>query len=161
KGYESIALTYARQAERLLDDKDRPAARKKVLDTLALALTKADKTDEAKEVEARIKKIDLTIKPTPFTGRQGKSDRVVLVELSTGAECPPCVAADLAFDALGKTFKPSDVVRLQYHQHVPGPDPLTNPDSEKRFEFYRLRATPSLLLNGKQAAPGGGDSSAG
>ncbi|HEY7426135.1 MAG TPA: hypothetical protein VH682_18030 [Gemmataceae bacterium] len=161
KGYESIALTYARQAERLLDDKDRPDVRKKVLDTLALALTKADKADEAKEVEARAKKIDLTIKPTPFAGRQGKSDRVVLVELFTGAECPPCVAADLAFDALGKAFKPSEVVRLQYHVHVPGPDPLTNPDSTKRFKFYRLGGTPSLLLNGKEASPGGGGSSAG
>ncbi|HEY7159127.1 MAG TPA: hypothetical protein VH575_34605 [Gemmataceae bacterium] len=161
KGYESIALTYARQAERLLDDKDRPDVRKKVLTALASALSGTGKSEEAKEVETRIKKIDFTIKPTPFAGRQGKSDRVVLVELFTGAECPPCVAADLAFDALGKTFKPNDVVRLQYHVHVPGPDPLTIPDSEKRFAFYRLRGTPSLLLNGKPTDPGGGDSEAG
>lgn len=161
KGYESIALTYARQAERLLEDKDRPDVRKKVLAALAEALAKAGKADEAKEVEARAKKIDLTIKPEPFAGRQGKSDRVVLVELFTGAECPPCVAADLAFDALGKTFKTSEVVRLQYHLHVPGPDPLTTPEGEKRAEFYRLRGTPSLLLNGREAAPGGGGATAG
>jgi hypothetical protein len=161
KGYESIALTYARQAERLLDDKDRPDVRKKVLTALASALSGAGKSEEAKEVEARAKKIDLSIKPTPFAGRQGKSDRVVLVELFTGAECPPCVAADLAFDALGKTFKTSEVVRLQYHLHVPGPDPLTIPDGEKRAEFYRLRGTPSVLLNGVPASPGGGDSAAG
>ena len=29
------------------------------------------------------------------------------------------------FDALAKTYKPSEVVLLQYHIHVPGPDPLT------------------------------------
>src|SRR5262249_41615062 len=71
-GYESIALTYARQAERLLEDSDRPGMRKQLLDTLAAALTKSGKADEAKEVEARVKKIDLTIKPEPFAGRQGK-----------------------------------------------------------------------------------------
>jgi hypothetical protein len=163
KGYEAIALTYARQAERLLEESDRPGVRKRVLEGLAAALTKAGKTDEAKEVEARVKKIDFTIKPQPFAGRQGKSDRVVLVELFTGAQCPPCVAADLAFDALGKSFKPSEIVRLQYHLHVPGPDPLTNPDSEARAEFYSrfVRGTPTLLANGKPIAPGGGGSSEG
>ncbi len=163
KGYESIALTYARQAERMLEDTDRPAIRKRVLEGLSNALTKAGKADEAKEVETRIKKIDLTIKPMPFAGRKGKSDRVVLVELFTGAECPPCVAADLAFDALGKTFKPGEVVRLQYHLHVPGPDPLTNPDSEARADYYSrfVRGTPTVLADGKPLAPGGGGTSAG
>jgi hypothetical protein len=163
KGYESIALTYARQAERLLEDRDRPGVRKQVLDALAAALTKAGKTDEAKEVEARAKKIDLAIKPEPFAGRKGKSDRVVLVELFTGAECPPCVAADLAFDALGKAFKPSEVVRLQYHLHIPGPDPLTNPASEARANYYGrvIEGTPTMLLNGKPAASGGGGASEG
>jgi hypothetical protein len=155
-GYETIALTYARQGERMLEDKDRPGARKRVLDALAAALAKAGKADEAKEVEARAKKIDLTIKPTPFAGRQGKSDRVVLVELFTGAQCPPCVAADLAYDALARGFKPSEVVRLQYHVHIPGPDPLANPDDEARFLYYRLEGAPSILFNGRPAASGGG-----
>ena len=48
--------------------------------------------------------------PPVYAGRKGKSDRVVLVELFTGAQCPPCVTADLAFDALDKTYKPDDVV---------------------------------------------------
>ena len=43
----------------------------------------------------------------PFAGRKGKSDRAVLVELFTGAQCPPCVAADMAFDALPQTYKPT------------------------------------------------------
>jgi hypothetical protein len=163
KGYEAVALTYARQAERLLDDKDRPSVRQKVLKSLASALTKAGKNDEAKEVEARLKKIDLTIKPEAFAGRQSKSDRVVLVELFIGAQAPPCVAAELAFDALGKAFKPSEVVRLQYHLHAPGPDPLTNPDSEAREQFYTrfVRGVPTLLANGKPIGPGGGGSSEG
>ena len=55
--------------------------------------------------------------------------RVVVVELFTGAECPPCVSADVAFDALLETYKPNEVVLLEYHLHIPGPDPLTNADS--------------------------------
>ena len=70
----------------------------------------------------------------PWKATQGSANQTgtagtvpVLVELFTGAECPPCVAADLAFDALGKTYKPTDVVLLEYHLHIPGPDALTNP----------------------------------
>lgn len=101
-------------------------------------------------------------KPTPFAGRKGNSSRVVVMELFTGAQCPPCVAADVAFDALLKAYQPKDVVFLQYHMHIPGPDPLTNADSEARFQYYRkkypndIRGTPSTLFNGKPAAGGGG-----
>jgi len=159
KGYEAIALTYARQAERLLEDKDGPAVRKRALDALAVALTKTGKTDEAKEVEARVKKINFTIKVKPFGGRKGKSDRVVLVELFTGAEDPQCVAAELACAALSKTFKPSEIVRLHYHLHVPSPDPLANREDEVRVRFYRqvIRSLPSLLLNGNLLPIKGGD----
>src|SRR5262249_22800010 len=137
EGYATIALQYARQAERLLQpDKDLPSMQKAVYEALAAALKASGKEDEAKEDEARIDKIDTKIKPESFAGRKAKSDRVVLVELFTGAQCPPCVAADMAFDALGKTFKPSEVVLLQYHLHIPGPDPLTNADTETRARFY-------------------------
>jgi hypothetical protein len=68
------------------------------------------------------------------------------------------VAADVAFDALEKTYKPTDVVLLQYHEHIPGPDPLTNPDSENRLQYYSkfVEGTPTILFNGKPGAPGGG-----
>ncbi|HEY1861127.1 MAG TPA: hypothetical protein VGG61_12270 [Gemmataceae bacterium] len=158
--YAATALDYARKAERFLDPKeDRPSAQKRTLDLLANALKKAKKDDEAKEVEARIKKIPTEIKPTAFAGRKEKSDRVVLVELFTGAECPPCVGADTAFDALAKSYKPSEVVLLQYHLHVPRPDPLTNPDSIKRAEYYggAIRGTPTVIFNGKPGPSIGGD----
>src|SRR5262245_31462852 len=102
-------------------------------------------------------------KSDTFEGRKGKSERAVLVELFTGAECPPCVAADVAFDALEKTYKPTDVVLLQYHLHVPGPDPLTNPDTVNRMKYYAkyVEGTPTMLFNGKPGAPGGGPLQAG
>ena len=152
------ATTYARQAERLLDPKDKPAVQQNVLESLALALEKAGKADDAKEIRERMKKIDFTLKPAPFAGRQGTSDRAVLVELFTGAQCPPCVAADMAFDGLAKAFKPSEVILLQYHLHVPGPDPLTNPDTISRSRFYAqvVRGTPTILFNGAPAVPASG-----
>jgi hypothetical protein len=158
KPYATIAVTYARQAERQLGENASPVQRKQVLDALAMALDNAGKTDEAKEVQERIKKIDFAVHATSYPGRKGKSDRVVLVELFTGAQCPPCVAADIAFDALGQRYKPSEVVRLQYHLHIPGPDPLTTPDSEARAEYYSrvVEGTPTVLFNGRPAAGGGG-----
>ena len=96
--------------------------------------------------------------PDKFSGRKDKNDRAVLVELFTGAQCPPCVAADLAFDALGKTYSPKDVVLLQYHLHIPGPDPLTNPGTLARVKYYskEVEGTPTILFNGKAEAGGGG-----
>jgi hypothetical protein len=99
----------------------------------------------------------LPFKPAKFAGRKAKSERTVIMELFTGAQCPPCVAADVAFDGLDQTYKPTDVILLQYHMHIPGPDPMTNPDTVARFGYYReLRDTPSTLFNGKPKAGGGG-----
>ena len=59
------------------------------------------------------------------------------MELFTGANCPPCVAADLAFDGLQKAYSDKEVVLLQYHMNIPrGPEALTNADSDARFEYY-------------------------
>ncbi|MFO0880294.1 MAG: DUF1223 domain-containing protein [Gemmataceae bacterium] len=157
-GYDAVALDYAERAEKLLGEKEPPVAQKRVLDVLAAALEKSGKEKEAKEVAARLAKLDFQIRPRAFAGRTSKSDRAVVVELFTGAQCPPCVAADLAFDGLLKTYKPSDVILLQYHLHVPGPDPLTSPDSENRQAYYQetVKGTPTTLFNGRPAAGGGG-----
>ena len=114
-------MQYARQAERSLSDNDTVANKLKVLEILADALESSGKIDDAKEIQAKMEKMDTGIKPEPFAGRKSKSDRAVLVELFTGTECPPCVAADMAFDALPKAFKSSEVVVLQYHLHIPRP----------------------------------------
>jgi hypothetical protein len=154
KGFESIALTYARQAERLVEARDPPTYRKRVLDTLAASLVRAGKEDEAKEVRARADKVDFSIKFEPYPGRKGKSERVVLVEMFTSSELPAGVAAEQAFDALGKTFKPSEAVRLQYHLDVRGrPDPLSSTDAVERVRSYAgvLESVPGLLFNGQAA----------
>jgi hypothetical protein len=168
EAYGRIAKAAA-DAEKKLGADAKDAQRVPYLKMRALALRKAGDEKEAKDVAAKADKIEtgldqeflknaIPFKPETYEGRKAKSDRVVVLELFTGAQCPPCVAADVAFDALLKTYKPSDVVLLQYHLHIPGPDPLTNKDTEARSQFYGgdVRGTPTLFINGKLGPASGG-----
>jgi hypothetical protein len=162
-----LTIRYARQAEKMATNADPPGLRMAIIRTLADTLILTGKKEEAKALEPRIARLDaildqvfvknnIPFKPKVYAGRKGKSDRVAVVELFTGAQCPPCVAADVAFDALLKTYKPSEVVLLQYHLHVPGPDPLTNADTEQRAKFYGLSGTPTAFVNGAKVEGLGG-----
>jgi hypothetical protein len=139
------------------------------LKAIAQTLRKAGKAQEAQAVAARLEKLEdqldaeyrktaIPFKPEPYAGRKGKSNRVAVVELFTGAQCPPCVAADVAFDAALESYAPADAVFLEYHLHIPGPDPLTNPDSEGRSRYYAdaIRGTPTAFVNGNATEPLGG-----
>lgn len=104
-------------------------------------------------------------RPKPFEpGHYTRSDangasRVVLAELFTGAECGPCIASDLAFDGLGERYDHNTVAVLEYHLHIPGPDPMTNPDTEARSKYYQVRGTPTAVIDGLDSQAGGGGSS--
>ena len=169
--FAAIAVEQARQGERLLARTDDISTQLQTLETLARVFRKAKKDADAKEIEGRIAKLEPRdyadyaktmppFKPDEFKGRKGKSDRAVLVELFTGAECAPCVSVDLAFDSLGRSYKPSEVILLQYHAHIPGPDPLVSKDGSARMDFYNKKdddkSTPQLFINGKQDGTGGG-----
>jgi tetratricopeptide (TPR) repeat protein len=91
------------------------------------------------------------------------SGRVVLAELFTGSECPPCVASDLAYDGILEYYPSSVVAVLEYHEHIPGPDPMTNPDSEARMAYYTrdvVQGTPTSIVNGIDSSVGGGGAAA-
>src|SRR5205085_85025 len=45
-----------------------------------------------------------------------------------------------------------DAVFLEYHLHIPGPDPLTNKDTEERQEYYGIESTPTVFIDGKVTA---------
>lgn len=81
------------------------------------------------------------------------SERMVLIELFTGAMCPPCVAADVATEAVSETFPASDAVVLRYHMNIPGPDPLSSTDSEVRSDYYEdeFLGTPTVFVDGTMA----------
>lgn len=167
--YLELALSMSKKMEADLDARSPLSNRIRFLESLGAAFKKARKTDEARKIDGRIdtlenqafeehEKSEKDVPVTKFTGRKSESKRAVLVELFTGAQCGPCVAADLAFDALGKTYQPTEVVLLQYHLHIPGPDALTNFDTNARADYFEdaVRGTPCILFNGKVEAPGGG-----
>jgi len=172
KDFADIAVEYARRTERSMEPAEPASAQVRVLDALASALRATGKDAEAKTLDGRIEKLEQQadaeylrafppLKVEPFSGAK-KDNRTVMVELFTGAQCPPCVAADIAFDGVARAYKPQDVVLLQYHLHIPGPDPLTNSDSEARQAYYAdaIEGTPTMLFNGKAEAGGGGPADA-
>jgi hypothetical protein len=171
-----VTIDLASRALKRLGDNAPAAQAEPVVKVLIAALKKAGKGDEVSPLEERLAKLDdqldveflktaIPFKPRTFTGRSAKSERVAVVELFTGAQCPPCVAADIAFDAALKAYKPTDVLLLQYHLHVPGPDPLTNADSEARALYYgdgqEGMPTPVMFLDGKLTPQMGGPPEAG
>jgi len=162
EGYAAVAEETARQALTVIGPKGPALLRLRALGGLETVLKKAGKDEESKTVRKQIEAMEepaykeYSKTALPFATKEAaprKGNRVVLVELFTGATCPPCVAADFAFDGLEHTYKRNDVVLLQYHLHIPGPDPMTNPDSEARAAYYGkdVPGTPSIMFNGKVA----------
>jgi hypothetical protein len=172
RSYAALAVPFAETAEKSLTASAPDALQEKVLLTVAGVLKDAGKLAESTAVRNRLngvlKKMDEPylasvppFKGKAYAGREKDSNRVVVMELFTGAECPPCVASDVAFDVLDKTYKTSELVLIQYHLHIPGPDPMTNPDTEGRAKYYKANSTPSVFFNGTVKAGGGGAMGAG
>jgi hypothetical protein len=169
KSLAKITVELAQEADKVVSEADLDA-KVTVLTFLGRAAKESGMEKLAEETDARRTKIDRLLdeeyhkkvppfKPTAYSGRKdAAADQTVLMELFTGAQCPPCVAADVAFDALFTTYKPAEFIGLQYHLHIPGPDPLTNSASLARQSYYgsEIRGTPSTFFNGKSDAGGGG-----
>ncbi len=170
KVYANLATEMAQAAEKALPADASLDLRSNIVSMLARSARLAGQNDLAASAESRAKELDAKLdaeyhekvppfKPATFDGREDKSaDQVVVMEIFTGAQCPPCVAADVGFDALLTTYKPTEFIGLQYHLHIPGPDPLTNADSVGRQKYYstEVNGTPSTFFNGKSEAGGGG-----
>ncbi|MHB1687035.1 MAG: tetratricopeptide repeat protein [Ignavibacteriaceae bacterium] len=96
-----------------------------------------------------------SFKPGRFNEKS--SGNVVLAELFTGAECGPCAAADYAFEALSEYFPKTDLAILEYHVHIPAPDPMTNPQTFQRYKYYGGNfGTPTAFFDGTEKLTGGG-----
>jgi hypothetical protein len=159
KPFHAIAVEYAHRAARQLEPQDTPGLRKRVLNTLAGVLKEAGKADEAKEIAAQADKVEV-IKLTAAAPRKNGDTRTVLVELFTNAEAHNCLAAELAFDALAKTYQPSEVVLLEYNLNGERLDlnPLVNVSSRSRMTYYQnaIVGVPMLFVDGTRGTPGGG-----
>lgn len=89
--------------------------------------------------------------------KQKKNSKVVLAELFTGSECRPCLAADVAYDKLIERYDLNTLAVLEYHLHIPAPDPMTNPDAEARAKFYGVNSTPTSIIEGIDKSSAGGN----
>jgi thiol-disulfide isomerase/thioredoxin len=98
----------------------------------------------------------LPFHPGKFIPASGWKGKIVLAELFTGSECGPCVAADLGFDGLIESYAPGSVAVLEYHLPIPGPDPLMNPATRKRQDYYGISSTPTPFFDGERKFAGGG-----
>jgi hypothetical protein len=107
-------------------------------------------------LDERYEKGAAKVDAPPYKPSKARTDRVVLAELFTGAGCPPCVAADLAFEAALERYSPADIAVLVYHLHIPRPDPMTNPSTVTRKEFYGVPGTPTWFIDGGNQHVGGG-----
>ena len=104
----------------------------------------------------------LPFQPEEFTPAKEWQGKTVLAELFTGSECPPCVAADLGFDGLIESYDGKYLAVLVYHLPIPRPDPMMNPATEMRQNYYGrqvVRGTPTTIFDGQPAHGGGGGES--
>ncbi len=92
----------------------------------------------------------------PSELKKNESERIVLAELFTGSECRPCQAADIAFDYLIERYRTSSLAILEYHLHIPAPDPFVNMDSENRGNYYSVNSTPTAVFGGTTVNSSGG-----
>jgi thiol-disulfide isomerase/thioredoxin len=95
------------------------------------------------------------LKLEPYKPAEKRGDRMVLGEVFTGAGCPPCVAADLAFDAAMQRYSRKELAVVMYHEHIPRPDPMTNPDTQARYKAYEGAGVPTFAIDGKTTVGGG------
>src|SRR5262245_30719287 len=91
----------------------------------------------------------------PYKPGSSRANRVVLAEVFTGSGCPPCVGADLAFEAVLTRYERRDVAVLMYHLHIPRPDPMANAATQNRSAFYGVRGVPSYMIDGQTGGGGG------
>jgi thiol-disulfide isomerase/thioredoxin len=98
----------------------------------------------------------LPFHPEPFEAPSDWKGKAVLAELFTGSECPPCVGADIAFDALLETIPSKYLAVLVYHLPIPRPDPMMNPATAAREGAYEVNSTPTVVIDGTNRSVGGG-----
>ncbi len=122
----------------------------------AAAELEPDGTVLQKKIEATKQELS-EFDPGKFDPAAIQTDRVALVELFTGSECPPCLGADEALDKIALYYPRTVLALLEYHLHIPRPDPMTNSSAEERYAYYGQNfGTPTVFFNGTDKLIGGG-----
>jgi len=92
---------------------------------------------------------------THYTPSAKRTNHTALAEVFTGSGCPPCVAADLGFDAMMERYKRDELTVLMYHLHIPRPDPMTSLATQARAKYYKVESVPSYVVDGRSSVGGG------
>ncbi len=66
------------------------------------------------------------------------------------------MGAGLAFAAAHERYTRQDFIWLNYHVHIPLPDPMVNPSTVARRTFYGVNNSPSYFFDGESDGGGGG-----
>jgi thiol-disulfide isomerase/thioredoxin len=114
-----------------------------------------DGLDAALDTEYH-KRFPNPVQVEPYRPSDKRSNRLVFAEVFTGAGCPPCVGADLSFDAALERYSRKDVAVVMYHVHVPQPDPMTTAETPDLSKTYGVRGVPTYFIDGKETSMGGG-----
>ncbi len=93
------------------------------------------------------------VQVTPF--ERPSRGHTVMLEVFTGAGCPPCVASSFAVDAALERYRRQDLVVVMYHQNIPVPDPLTNAASAARWREAGEPGIPLMVVDGQAMTTGG------
>jgi thiol-disulfide isomerase/thioredoxin len=114
---------------------------------------------EGFEGRLEAKQRELPFHATEFKPTKDWRGKTVLVELFTGSECPPCVAADIGFDGLIEAYSQDYLAILEYHLPIPRPDPIMNEATRARAIYYNVNSNPTIYIDGEKKFSRGGTSS--
>jgi len=103
-------------------------------------------------IDERYRALPPALHADPYIKSDKRTNRLVVLEMFTGSACPPCVAADLAFDAALERYPADAIIPLAYHVHIPGPDPMTTPEGNGRRLFYSVNGVPAMQVDGALVA---------
>jgi len=101
------------------------------------------------------------VTPEAYKRTFSRSNRLVLLEMFTGSGCPPCVAADLAFDAAMERYGEDNVIALAYHENIPAPDPMVAANNDDRRKYYSVNGVPTFEIDGAMVANANGSNRGG
>ena len=120
------------------------------LESLKTLYTKAHGNTDGLEAELHKRYLAMpkAAKATAYTPTAKRSDRLVVFEMFTGSGCPPCVAADLAMEAVMERYPAGTIIPIAYHVHIPAPDPMTLSEAEARRNFYGVTGVPTAEIDG-------------
>ena len=132
---------------------DRDAERHASLQRAGLLAPTAQQAAPSPEASER------PFQPPPFTPPANWKGKTVLAEVFTGSECPPCVAAGYGFDGLKESYPTQYLAILKYHLPIPRYDPMMNPATKKRQDYYGreiISGTPTAIIDGVKSVSAGG-----